>query len=98
MPYKFNRWRAQIQGARDEDAIAHVMRNYRLTLLPAMVESLSGECQEALDKSDIPAAALMLLRAEITHHGHPEVRAFLHEVAQAYAAASVKIAGWRSGV
>lgn len=97
MPHRFHRWRVQIQDARNESALAGVIRDYRLALSPAMVESLPGECQQSLDSNDIPGAALILLQTEITHRGAPEVAALLHEIAQTYAAAAVKIAGWRSG-
>lgn len=97
MPHRFHRWRIQIQEARNESSLAIVIRDYRSTLPPAIVDSLPSECRESMDSNDIPGAALTLLHCEVTHKGSPEVAAFLHEVAQTYAAAAVKIAAWRSG-
>jgi hypothetical protein len=94
--HRFDRWRIQIRDARDERALALVIRDYRLTLSPEMVESLPGECRESLDSNDIPGAALTLVQAEMTPKGPPEVAALLHEIAQTYAAAAVKMAVWRS--
>jgi hypothetical protein len=97
MPYRFNHWREKIQDARNESSLAIVIRDYRSTLSPAIVDSLPSECRDSLDNNDIPGAALTLLQCEVTHKGSPEVAAFLHEVAQTYAAAAVKIAAWRGG-
>ena len=94
--YRFHHWRVQIQDARDERAIIDVSRNYRQTLTPAMVASLPEECREALEKGDIPDAALKCLQAEMRCQDTPEVTALLHEVAHTYAAAAVRVMGWRA--
>ena len=94
--HRFHHWRVQIKDAHDERTLARVMQDYRLTLSPAMVESLPTECQECLDNRDIPRAALTLLQAELARQdGSPEDAALLREVAYTYAAAAVKIATWR---
>ena len=94
--YRFHHWRVQIEDARDERAIIDVIRNYRRTLTPAMGASLPAECREALEKGDISAAALKCLEAEMKSQGSPELTALLHEVAQTYAAAAVKVLGLKS--
>lgn len=93
----FHHWRVRIDDARDERAIDHVITDYRLTLPPAIVESLPAECRQAISAKDIPGAALTLLQAEVKYRGAPEIGATLCEVAQTYAAAAVKVAAWRSG-
>ena len=94
--YRFHHWRAQIQDASSEGAIARLIQDYRLTLSPVMVESLPKVCREALGNPNLSHAALTLLQAEMGFTGPPEVKALLHEIANTYAAASVRVAGFRS--
>ena len=95
--YHFRHWRVQIQNAHNENAIARVIQDHRLTLSPVMVESLPAACRETLNNSNLPHAALALLQAEMGFKGPPEVAALLHEIANTYAAASVRIAVFRGG-
>jgi hypothetical protein len=94
--YRFHNWRDRIQSARDESAIARLIDDYALTLSPVMVESLPGTCREALSNRSLEHAALALLQAEMGFEGAPEVKALLHEIANTYAAASVRLASLRS--
>jgi hypothetical protein len=94
--YRFHRWRAQIQDAYSEKAIARIIEDYRLTLSPVMVESLPEACRDSLSNPDVANAAFTLLQAEMSFKGPPEVKAMLHEIANTYAAASVRVAGFRS--
>lgn len=95
--YRFHRWRVQIQNAHDEDTIARVIQDYRLTLSPVMVDSLPETCRESLNDPNLPHAALALLQAEMRFKGAPEVADLLHEIAATYAAASVRVAVIRGG-
>lgn len=95
--YHFYHWRARIQDAHSENAIGRVIQDYGLTLSPVMVESLPEACREALSDTNFPHAALTLLQAEMSFKGAPEVKALLHEIANTYAAASVRVASFRSG-
>ena len=94
--YHFHHWRAQIQDAYSESAIARIVQDYGLTLSPVMVESLPEACREALSDPNLSHAALTLLQAEMGFKGPPEVKALLREIANTYAAASVRVAGFRS--
>ena len=94
--YRFHHWRVQIEDARDERAIADVIREYRRTLTPAMLASLPAECREALERGDISDAALKCLQAEMKVRDTPDLTALLHEVAHTYAAAAVKLIGWKA--
>src|SRR5688572_25144819 len=93
--HRFHHWRVLIEDAHDERTIARLVRDYRLTLPPAMVESLPFQCRNSLDSSDIPSAAMALLEADSKFDGAPEVAAVLHEVAQTYAAMAIKLATWK---
>jgi hypothetical protein len=94
--YRFSRWRARIQDAHSEDAIARIIQDYHMTLSPVMVASLPEACREALQNPDLGNAALTLLQGEMAFEGTPEVGALLHEIANTYAAASVRVASLRS--
>ena len=94
--HRFHHWRVQIKDARNEQAIAQVIRDYRLTLPPELLESLPAECRVAIAAADIPGAALCLLHAEMKYPGDdPAIAAALHEIAHTYAAAAVKLTDWR---
>ena len=96
--HRFHHWRVRIQDARTERAIAQVVQDYRLTLSPAMVESLPEPCREAVHNPDLASAAITLLQCETAFRGVPEVAALLHEIAHTFAAAAVKLAGLRARV
>ena len=95
--YRFHYWRVRIEDAHDERTIAQILQDYRRTIPPAIAGSLPPECREAIDGDDIPSAAMTLLHAEMKRQAPPPVTGFLHEAAQTYAAAAVKLAAWRSG-
>lgn len=94
--YHFHNWRVRIQDAHSEDAVTRIIQDYGMTLSPVMVESLPGACREALSNPNLSHAALTLLQAEMGFKGAPEVKALLHEIANTFAAASVRVAGFRS--
>jgi hypothetical protein len=89
--HRFQRWRDAIQVAPDAKTINGVMRDFIATELPD-VSALPVECQRALssDPLDVQATAVTLLRCEVVFDGPAENRAFLHELAYTFAAASVR--------
>ena len=95
--HRFHHWRVQIEDSRDERDLARIIQDYRLTLTPAMVESLPPECRDAIDGNDISHTALKCLQAEMRCRDTSELTDLLHEVAHTYAAAAVKLIAWRDG-
>jgi hypothetical protein len=94
--HRFHHWRVRIQDAIDERAIVNVIREYRLTLTIEMLKLLPEDCRKALEGNDIQDTALRCLQAEMRSHDTPELMALLHEVAQTYAAAALRVKGWRA--
>ena len=94
--HRFHHWRVRIQDAHDERAIANIIREYRGTITPAMFDLLPEDCRKALEGGDIQDAARKCLEAEMRSRDTPEITAVLHEVAHTYAAAAVRLMGWRA--
>jgi hypothetical protein len=91
--HSFLKWRDRLQVAPDSRAVNAVIRDYVSGLVPSDVNGLPQTCQIAITASpaDIQAAAVTLLHAELIYAGDPHTAAFLHEIAQTFAAASVRL-------
>jgi len=90
--HRVERWREVIQGATDEQAVARLMREYVAAIPDALVAALPPECQRALVDNDIQGAAITILHCELSFMGEPALAQLLHEIAHAYASASMRIA------
>jgi hypothetical protein len=100
---RFERWREVIHAASDEQAVEQAVREYAATIPPAIASLLPPECQRALVDHDIQRAAVTLLHCDLAFQGDASVAEIVRQVAQAYAAASQRIArlaqepvGWRA--
>ena len=94
---RFERWREVIQVAADENAVAEAVRGYVASISPTVFSLFPPDCQRALGISDIQNAAITLMHCELTYGGDPAVAPLLHQVAQAYASASQRIAQLSKG-
>lgn len=86
-----------LQIAPDEKTVVAIVRDYLSQLDPRFVELLPTDCQGALRGTmDLQSAAVTVLRAELEFRGNPGVAQFLHDVAQTFAAASVRVSRFRA--
>ena len=91
--HRFLRWRDTLHGAHNVKAVSAVMHDYVNTVGVPLISTLPVECQKVLTDPnlDVQSAAVTLLHAEHSFSGSDEVRELLHEMAQTFAAASVRV-------
>lgn len=89
---RFRQWCEVLQLAPDTKTVNAAVRDYVFALGP-LLDTLPKECRRVLEGgTDVQAAAVALLQAEVKFEGSEEARMLLHEVAHTFAAASVRIA------
>ena len=95
--HRFHKWRDALNVAPDEKSLREVVREYVLAIDPGSLERMPPECRAALEPmADLHAAAVTLLHAELAFGSHDEVGQLLHEVAQTFAAASIRLSRLRT--
>ena len=88
---RFKTSREMLLAARDEREIRRVLNEALAGLAPEEVESLPKEAKLAIAENDLHAAAVMMLRSDLTHRGEPGTGELLRQVAELYASASVRL-------
>ena len=85
-------WIAQVQGARSEEELVRVMKEYFAALAPDELARLPEDCRpQVLDgKDDVLSWAVVLSRADLKFSGDPGVASQLHEIATVFAAAGTR--------
>jgi hypothetical protein len=84
-------WRLAIRHAQNVPQVQRILQEYLDSIPASEMSRLSQECQRAATVSDIPGAAVYLLRAELAFRGEEESAHLLHELAHTFIAASQRI-------
>ena len=91
--HRFRNWREAIQSSQDPESVATLISEYVASIRRSDLDGLSERCRNVLTDADgdIQAAAVTLLREELSFRGNAQLGAVLHEIAHTFAAASVRL-------
>jgi hypothetical protein len=86
-------WLSQVQGARSEDELVRVIKEYLASWTPDELARLPEECQPRIvdGRDDVLAWAVVLARGDLKFSGDPLVAAQLHELATLFTAAGMRL-------
>jgi len=95
------RWRDEINASTDPRAIPRILRSYIGSIDPEDLALLPPDCRNTLARlgdhvTEIQAAALALLRADLAYQGSPQVAETLHGIAHTFAVASARLSRMRT--
>jgi len=95
--HRYWKWRDALFVAPDEPTVVAIVRDYVGTLDAGVIGLLPPECRESLGGHvDVQSAAVALLHSELGFRGNDELGRLLHEVAQTFAAASIRLSRLRT--
>ena len=95
--HRFMKWRDALSVASNEKAVEAIVREYVGVIDRDVMQSLPPECQAAMSgEMDLQSAAVALLHAELSYRGDVLLGEVLHEAAQTFAAASIRISRLRT--
>ena len=88
-----DQWPQRILLAPTKLAVAELLREYQLALLPSDLAKVPEGCQKLImePSPDIHGNAVRLLRYALTFTGDEHACQFLHDVAQVFAAGSTRL-------
>jgi hypothetical protein len=89
--HSLTRWRLAIRQAQNVPQVQRILQEYLESILPSDMSRLPHDCRLAATVSDIPGAAVYLLRAELAFRGEEESARLLHELAHVFVAGSQRI-------
>lgn len=88
---RFKPSREMLLTAQDEREIRRTLNGALAEVSPEEMKSLPKECQLAIAERDLHSAAVLVLRCDLMHRGEPGTGDLLRQLAELYAAASVRL-------